>query len=190
MRKVSVTVMFLLFSLVCGAPNLDFRVGLQKIRSMRDDLNREYHEKEFTRFINDLGYTESGNNWLSMNCIGCFGEWQFSESTLRFLGYHKVTLKKFKEDPGIFPPDLQLKALKALIKVNMSFLMNYQHFIGDSIKGIRITRSGMIAASHLGGAKSLQQFLDSKGRINVRDILGTSISDYLRKFSSYDLDTP
>jgi hypothetical protein len=66
--------------------------------------------------------------------------------------------------------------------------MDYEHFIGDTIKGVIITKSGMIAASHLGGAGSLQKFLNSNGIINKRDILGTSIYDYLKKFSSYDLE--
>jgi hypothetical protein len=81
-----------------------------------------------------------------------------------------------------------LEALKTLIKVNLTILMDYEHFIGDTIKGVVISKSGMIAASHLGGAGSLQKFLDSNGRINKRDILGTSIYDYLKRFCSYDLD--
>jgi hypothetical protein len=66
--------------------------------------------------------------------------------------------------------------------------MDYEHFIGDSINGVVITKSGMIAASHLGGAGSLQKFLDSNGRINRKDVLGTSISGYLKRFRFYDLD--
>jgi hypothetical protein len=46
----------------------------------------------------------------------------------------------------------------------------------------------MIAASHLGGAGSLEKFLNSNGRINKKDVLGTSIFDYLKKFSYYDLE--
>ena len=76
----------------------------------------------------------------------------------------------------------------ALIKVNLSFLMDYEHFIGDSIKGIVITKSGMIAASHLGGTASLKKFLNSNGRINKKDVLGTSIYDYMKKFCYYDLE--
>jgi hypothetical protein len=163
-------------------------LGIVKFRSLSEIFREKYHESEFSRFINDLGSRESGNNWLSINRIGCFGEWQFDESTLQYLGYRKITLKKFKSNPEIFPRELQLKALKTLIKVNLTFLMDYEHFIGDSINGIRITKSGMIAASHLGGAGSLQKFLNSNGRINKKDILGTSIYDYLKRFSSYDLD--
>jgi len=111
----------------------------------------KYHESELSRFINDLGYKESGNNWLCINQIGCFGEWQFNESTLEYLGYKKITLKKFKAHPEIFPRELQLVVLKTLIKVNLLILEDYEHYIGDSINGVVITKSGMIAASHLGG---------------------------------------
>ena len=96
--------------------------------------------------------------------------------------------QKIPERSDIFPRELQLEALKGLIKVNMSYLRNYQHFIGDTINNVVITKSGMIAASHLGGAGSLMRFLNSEGKINRKDVLGTSIGDYLRKFSSYELD--
>jgi hypothetical protein len=188
MKKILLIVMFIQLSHICSAPNIDFRLGLYEIRAFSEMVNTRYHESEFVRFVNDLGLRESGNNWLSVNEIGCFGKWQFHESTLSFLGYRKITLKKFMENPGIFPPDLQMKALKNLIKVNLAFLMKYEHFIGDSIDGVRITRSGMIAASHLGGAGSMQKFLNSKGAINPKDVFGTSISDYLKTFRHYDLE--
>ncbi len=188
MRKVFLTLVFIFIAHICGAPKIDFRVEMLRFRSFSELFYSRFHESEYSRFINDLGFKESGNNWLSVNKIGCFGEWQFVESTLKYLGYKKITLKKFQANPEIFPRELQLKALKTLIKVNLSFLMDYEHFIGDSIRGVVITKSGMIAASHLGGAGSLQKFLDSNGRINKKDVLGTSIFDYLKKFRYYDLE--
>ena len=188
MRKVFFILIFFLVSAVSSAPNIDFRLGLLKIRVASDKMKRNYHDSELSRFISDLGYNESGNNWLSVNQIGCFGEWQFKESTLWHLGYTKITLAKFKKNPEIFPPDLQLKALKTLIKLNLLVMADYEHFIGDSINGVKITKSGMIAASHLGGAGSLQQFLDSRGKLNNEDIFGTSIADYMKKFNNYDLE--
>jgi hypothetical protein len=187
MAKVILIISFIFISLVCTAPTVDFRLNLLKFRSISEYVDEKYHESEFSRFINDLGYRESRNNWLSVNLIGCFGEWQFAESTLKYLGYRKITLNKFKVNPNIFPRELQLKALKNLIKINLSYLMNYEHFIGDTIKGVPITKSGMIAASHLGGAGSLKRYLNSNGRINSKDVLGTSIYDYLKDFRFYNL---
>jgi hypothetical protein len=188
MRKVFLTLLLAFISHLCSAPNIGFRLEMLKFQSIYGLINQKYHESEFSRFVNDLGSSESGNNWLSINLIGCFGEWQFEESTLNFLGYRKITLNRFKANPEIFPRELQLKALKTLIRVNLLYLINYEHFIGDSINGVVITKSGMIAASHLGGAGSLQKFLDSNGKINRKDVLGTSISDYLKRFRFYDLD--
>jgi hypothetical protein len=188
MRKVFLTLLLIIISRICSAPNIDFRLRLLTIRSLSEIITEKYHESELTRFINDLGFRESRNNWLSVNLIGCFGEWQFHEATLKYLGYRKITLKKFRENPNIFPPELQLKALKTLIKVNLSLLEDYEYYIGITIHGVKITKSGMIAASHLGGAGSLQKFLNSNGLIDRKDILGTSISDYLKDFSYYDIE--
>ncbi len=188
MRKVFLTYLLLSIFQICSAPKLDFRLGMVKFLVISNYIDKQHHDAEFMRFIYDLGSRESGNNWLSINKIGCFGEWQFAEPTLRYLGYKRITLKKFKANPEIFPRDMQEKVLKTLIRVNRVLLQNYEHYIGDSIKGIIITRSGMIAASHLGGAGSLKKFLDSNGKINSKDVLGTSIYDYLCLFRDYDLD--
>ncbi|MCJ7448563.1 MAG: hypothetical protein MUO72_12815 [Bacteroidales bacterium] len=187
MRIIIITFILILFSHVCTAPAIDFRSKISKLRYLTEYAEKWHHELEYSRFVNDLGRRESGNNWLSVNRIGCFGEYQFAESTLRYLGYKKVTLKKFKADPNIFPREAQKDALKLLIKVNLHLLRGYDHFIGDTIKGTVITKSGMIAAAHLGGAWTLKQYLNSNGRINKKDVLGTSINDYLRKFCYYDL---
>ena len=188
MRKVLLTLFIIYISHICTAPAIDFRLKLNKFQSISVYVEKKYHESEFTRLINDLGHRESGNNWLCVNVIGCFGEWQFAESTLKYLGYRTITLKKFKTNPEIFPRELQEHALETLIKVNLSYLLDYEHFIGDSIKGIVITKSGMIAASHLGGAGSLKSFLKSNGKINHKDLFGTSIFDYLKKFGYYDIE--
>ncbi len=188
LRKLFLSIIFLITSVICIAPVTDFRLKLYEVQKLSAEIGIQNHELEFLRFINDLGYSESGNNWLSVNTIGCFGEWQFAESTLRYLGFRKITLKKFKSDPFIFPRELQIGALRALIRVNLIYLKDYEQYIGHSIRGIKITKSGMIAAAHLGGAGSLMKFIDTRGRINARDLFGTSISDYLKNFSSYDID--
>jgi hypothetical protein len=188
MRSTVLTYLFLFFFGTVIAPAKDFHMKIGILMRAARQIHMQYHESEFTRFINDLGRRESGNNWMSVNCIGCFGEWQFAESTIQFLGYKHVTLKAFRKNPGIFPRDLQRDALESLIKVNLSLLHNYECYIGDTIRGVVVTKSGMIAASHLGGAKSLKLYLLSDGRVNKADVLGTSVRDYLKKFRYYDLD--
>jgi hypothetical protein len=188
LKKMILSLLLLFITIICCAPEIDFRIKLDKIRKLAAEAERKFHESEYLRFINDLGYRESHNNWLSVNRIGCFGEWQFAESTLRYLGFRHITLRKFKKDPGIFPRELQAEALRTLIRVNLIYLKNYEHYIGRTVRGIQVTRSGMVAASHLGGAGSLKKFLDSGGRVNRKDAFGTCVSEYLEKFSGYEID--
>lgn len=171
-----------------SAPTKDFRIRMNEFKHGMMVARKMMHEFEFDRFIKDLGYRESANNWKCVNFIGCFGEWQFAESTLHYLGFKQVTLKKFRSDPDIFPPHLQRKALESLIKVNLFLMKECDRFIGDTIKGIPITKPGMIAAAHLGGARSVRLYLSSGGKIDKADALGTRVSDYMLKFAFYDFE--
>jgi hypothetical protein len=188
MKIIFLSCFFMFVTRIVCAPTKDFLLKFTVIQKGIELVESRHHESEFSRFVNDLGFTESGNNWLSVNCIGCFGEWQFAESTVQFLGFRNVTLRKFKADSSIFPRELQRLALESLIKVNLSLLKDYKHYIGDTIKGVVVTKSGLIAASHLGGARTVQLYLASNGRVNKEDCLGTSVGDYMRKFGKYELD--
>ena len=187
-KIVFLTYIFISISRIVTAPGIDFHLKAKILIAGTEYVDMRYHEAEFSRFIKDLGRRDSGNNWLCINIIGCFGEWQFAESTVQYLGFKNVTLKKFKKNPDIFPPELQRKVLESLIKVNLVLLKDYEHYIGDTIDGVKITKSGLIAASHLGGAQSVKLFLASKGRIDKEDVLGTSVFDYIRRFHDYDLN--
>jgi hypothetical protein len=188
MRKVIIMIVMVFITHICAAPAIDIHLKMDRFNLVSDNLMKQCRESEFLRFMTDLGRRESGNNWLCINRIGCFGEWQFAESTLQYLGFKKITLKKFRANPGIFPREMQMKAMRTLIRANLTLLTDYECFIGDTIKGILVTRSGMIAAAHLGGAGSLKKYLITKGAIDHHDSFGTAISSYLRKFNCYELD--
>ena len=55
------------------------------------------------------------------------------------------------------------------------------------INNVPITKAGLIAAAHLGGARSVKLYLKSNGKINREDAYGTSIEDYLLEFSIFDI---
>ncbi len=188
MRRIIFTILLVFISHICAAPAISIHLKIFRFNQISDNILKMYHESEFIRFMTDLGHRESGNNWRCINRIGCFGEWQFAESTLHYLGFKKITLKKFRANPEIFPREMQFRAMKTLIRANLTLLTNYERFIGDTIKGIPVTRSGMIAASHLGGAGGLKKFLKTNGKVDPDDVFGTAISDYLRKFCNYELE--
>lgn len=167
--------------------------GLSNVEhsALYDRLYGEYtrikYEVEFNNFINMLGYKESRNNWMIVNSIGCLGEWQFSRSTLKQLGYGHITAKTFKNSPSIFPRQLQLEVLKNLIRYNSNKLKEYECFIGTVINGTIITKAGLLAGAHLGGVGSVKVYLNSIGRVDRQDKYGTKISDYIREFSMFNL---
>ena len=187
MKILYLTLFFMCLASGASAPTKGYALRRMMIVDATRMWEKKYRASEFERFIDDLGKRESGNNWLSVNCIGCFGEWQFKESTVHYLGFKQVTLKKFKRNPEIFPPALQRSALESHIKVNMALLKDYERYIGKTINGVTVTKSGMIAAAHLGGARSVRLFLTSGGKLDKKDTLGTAISNYMRKFSFYDI---
>lgn len=160
----------------------------ERSRQEKQELEQaEKKEAEFMRFANALGYSETRNNWKKVNKIGCFGEFQFKQSTLKALGYGHITLKKFKKEPSVFPRETQLEALRLLTEKNGTLLTEYSDMIGDAIKGVVITKSGILAAAHLSGKGGVEKFLKTKGRVNKKDINGTSVATYMKKFQGYDL---
>jgi hypothetical protein len=65
-------------------------------------------------------------------------------------------------------------------------------YIGDTIGGVHIAESGIIAAAHLKGFGSdkhpgVIQFLKSGGTVNGEDAFGTTVGDNAKKFADYDL---
>ena len=55
-------------------------------------------------------------------------------------------------------------------------------YVGRDIGGVKITREGIVAMAHLGGVQGARRFLESDGRVNPADELGTRLSDYASRF--------
>jgi hypothetical protein len=153
---------------------------------LKEKQQAEYN-RELLRFADYLGYKESRNDILAVNTIGCFGVFQFKESTLKFLGYDKITLAEFKRNPDIFPYALQFDALKSLLNVNSELLKPFESYIGKEINGTVITKSGLLAGCHLAGIGGVRKYLTSGGKVDKRDCYGTKISKYIRDFAGFNI---
>jgi hypothetical protein len=140
---------------------------------------------QFRLFIEHLGMIESSNQWQAINSIGCMGKYQFAQATLELLGYHGITPERFRSDPSVFPEVMQERALKDLIAHNLHYLSKFTQYIGQVVNGVRITRAGLIAASHLGGVGGVQRFLTSNH--NATDMNGSSVQKYLKEFQQYNV---
>ena len=184
MKKIA---LFLIFGALLGValcPPLDKDHIRLRVTSFYE---RMLYEKELDLFSEHLGWKESRNNWKVINSINCMGQFQFHPMTLKRLGYEHITPSAFRQDANIFPQELQKECLKLLIEINTRDLKRYQKYFDTTIKGIHITKAGLLAGMHLGGLGSVKAFLLSNGAVDKQDAYGTKISDYIKEFSVYKL---
>ncbi len=135
----------------------------------------------YNGFKEALAFKESQGNYFRINTFGYLGKYQFGISTLQLMGVYNAT--QFLNDPL-----LQEKAFHANIARNKWILRkDIERFEGKRIRGVEVTESGILAAAHLAGAGNVKKYLRSYGQEDVEDAYGTSISEYLHKFSGYDL---
>lgn len=132
-------------------------------------------------FLEDLGHYESSNRYDITNRWGYMGRYQFHISTLRSLGIN-TTKKEFLNDPG-----LQEEAMDRLLTSNYRSLKKYiKKYEGKTKHGIIVTKSGILAAAHLGGAGNVSRWF-RRGK-NFADGNGTEITTYMKVFGGYSLN--
>ncbi|MFT7189425.1 MAG: hypothetical protein ACI9AV_002705, partial [Sediminicola sp.] len=120
-------------------------------------------------------------DYFTINALGYLGKYQFGIGTLQLMGVYNAT--RFINDPM-----LQERAFHTNIARNKWILRrDIKRFNGKQIGGVKVTESGILAAAHLAGAGNVKKFLRSLGEHNVSDEFGTSIANYMRKFSGYDI---
>ncbi len=198
MKKIVFTFILTFLFVLCTAPI--------KTQTVFTIIYPDPLVKGFNHYFDDLGYRETGEKPNTVNQIGCFAKHQWKESTLHSLGFTWITLKEFKRDPSSFDDETQRLALKFLNLANAKMLKDFEPYIGTYIDGIPVTRSGLLAASHLSGVSNVRKFLLTNGtyiiiegwqipikttakksKYNKKDMNGTSIKDYLRNFAYYEI---
>ena len=137
--------------------------------------------KDHNKFLEDIGFRESSGNYHAVNQYGYLGKYQFGRKTLNALGYGEVTNREFLENHS-----LQEEAMYALLIHNKKILRKQiAKYHGETIHGIEITESGLLAAAHLAGPGNVKKFL-RKG-YEFKDGNGTKMTEYMVKFSGYKL---
>ena len=145
-------------------------------------------EKNLDAFLCLLAFRESTNNWKVINRFGYMGKYQLGKLALADVGMDSITVEKFRKDRNSFPEHLQDIAIKKYIKKNKRYLRRYiKKYNNKTIKGIKITESGLIGAAHLVGQRSVKQWLRKNGKVKKVDGNGVSLESYLKLFSGYNL---
>ena len=153
----------------------------EELRKQAEELKiKQYHQEELENFLDAIGFRESSNDYTVTNRWGYMGKYQFGRSTLKGLGF-KVTKKEFLSNP-----QLQEEAMMALLLHNKEKLQKYiDVFDGQTINGMYISESGILAAAHLGGQGSVKRYFKN-GKV-FKDGFGTKITAYMAQFSGYDI---
>ena len=146
-------------------------------------------KNEINKFLSALAEKESSSDPKAINRFGYIGKYQFGKSALQDLALdHKIDTHKFRKNPAIFPEKMQDKSMIKLLKLNNQYLGDYiDNFEGKIISGVKITKSGLLAGSHLVGASAIKKFLDSNGVIIPKDGNGVPVTEYIKKFGGYNL---
>jgi len=136
--------------------------------------------KTFVGFKEALGFKESSGIYETINKYGYLGKYQFAKSTLKLIGI-------YDSDEFLNDTHLQEKAFAAYTSRNKWILRrDIKRFVGKHIDGVLVTESGILAAAHLAGPGSVKKYLRSYGAIGFADAYGTTIRNYMKKFSGYD----
>jgi len=138
--------------------------------------------KTHIKFLDDIGFRESSNNYKAVNQFGYLGKYQFGRKTLNSLGYKDVSNREFLENSSI-----QEEAMYALLNHNKRILRRQiKKYHGEVIHGVYITESGILAAAHLAGAGNVRKFF--KKGYEFKDGNGTKMTSYMVQFSGYKLE--
>ncbi|TLP81257.1 hypothetical protein [Maribacter sp. ACAM166] len=144
-------------------------------------INPPYLGSQFIGFKEALAFKESQGNYFITNTYGYLGKYQFGLGTLELVGV-------YDEIRFLNNPVLQEKVFQVNISRNKWILRkDIKRYIGMKMRGIEITESGILAAAHLAGPGNVKLYLRSQGRMDLKDGYGTSISNYMKKFSGYDI---
>lgn len=181
----------------------------------------------YDNFFEALGQSESSGNYETVNKPGYLGKYQMSEDALIDAGYYTRSGDTTRENDfigqwtgkdGIQSKEdylnsqtAQENAVREFADKNwgyLTYLGNLDQYIGQTIGGIEITESGLIAGAHLKGVgkpasyfydennnpihrnetwnMGIRAFLESNGDIDGKDGNKTSVSGYVDKFKSYE----
>ena len=160
----------------------------------------------YADFLHDLAYRESSLNATKVNKFGYAGLFQMGEAAMVDAGYYKSDGSDANDWRGKFTgknginsladftnnPDAQVKAIADYQAVQWKVIQNLglTKYLGQTINGVEITQSGLLAGAHLVGYGGLQKYLTSNGMNDVKDGNGTPISQYIQKFGGYRVGGP
>jgi len=133
---------------------------------------------ELEIFLKDLSYRESNHNQYSINPNGMLGLYQFSQTTLKALGY-RGTRQEFLSN-RILQDSMAILNLRENYRTLRGYIVAHS---GTVYKGVPITTAGVLAAAHLAGPGSVVAWFRNRDDVEgFADSNGTSVRNYMLRF--------
>lgn len=151
-------------------------------------------------YLETISFLESRGNYTITNRFGMMGKYQFSPRTVKGLvkaGYLELTPYEIYNFIDI--PSAQERAMDALMHANSDYLTIHgmNKYLGKRVGGVKITKEGLLAASHLVGAYAVVHYCKTgslkpvtlKSGLVVRkhDGNGVYLTEYMKKFSQVNV---
>ncbi len=123
-----------------------------------------------TDYLGYLGYKESTDNYQIVNSLGYMGKYQFGIPALTEAGFYKsggwngsnaLKYGAVSQLDFLNNPLAQEVAIRAFTQKNYTYIKNYglDDYIGNTVGGVNITLSGMLAGAHLVGIGALKTLI-------------------------------
>src|SRR5215212_910679 len=154
-------------------------------------------------FLYALGASESSNRYDFVS--GPAGYYQATEPALMAVGYYRWdgtsandwnngwtgkdginSLSDFLNNPAV--QDKWVGEWFSYLWNTEFNDLGIKQYIGQTIGGITITASGLLAGAHLGGAPAVADWLRSGGTAYWADGNGTTVANYISKFAGYSME--
>jgi Protein of unknown function (DUF3262)/Transglycosylase SLT domain len=150
---------------------------------------------DYTNYLRAIAQRESAQNPNAVNQFGYLGLYQMGCPALRDTGYMNANCQWTGRD-GITTnqqflanPNVQTAAINLYNQLQWGYIRNLglDRFVGQTVGGIPVTQSGLIAGAHLVGVGNLQNWLNSGGASVPRDGNGVPITQYVSQFCGYNI---
>jgi integrating conjugative element protein (TIGR03758 family) len=154
-------------------------------------------------FLEALAQRESSGQLDKISTAGYLGLYQMGEAALIDAGYYRADGTAANDwvgtwtgkdgidsrDEYLTSREVQNNAVAVYHQAQWRYLTSagLTAYIGQTVGGVLITESGLLAGAHLGGTDNVRDFLRSGGSDVFRDGLGTPITQYLSMFGNYDV---
>lgn len=152
--------------------------------------------KDYDDFLDALAMRESSGNYEAVNRFGYLGRYQLGGLALQDAGFQDesgnwtelaASFGVSSDDDFLASPKAQEEAVRAYHGKLCGYIRacGLESYIGTEYCGVKVTKSGLLAACHLVGVKALCNALE-RGE-PVFDGNGVPASEYMDLFSGYNI---